>query len=436
MARTLAPKFWNKRAAGVITDWVTVNPLANWNLVNANSTLQLLPVGAEPEGYVPGGGRCVKGSNTNHPTNAFAYSCTLSSAIDMVEEASFIEFPVYYDSDYISPATAGLRFDFGSGGNLTNEYQKTFTPSVHNARMGWNIFSYPLQCLIGGTPNATSGLTKVLSPNVNAMNFVRLLLSNGSNPNARDVYIGPITYRRKSRPTITLSFDDGLLTQYQNVEPLLTARGWKGTIFIITSRPTDLPLSDLSGPYMNWNHIAYLAGVRGWDVQCHSNTHVNQYLGGLTEGEFFSETVGAMNTLRSRGYSPTYYAWPGGGYTERSKFYARQAGVNLAFSLGNDFDRVPWAWGSGDYGDVRRLGTDNGNVAVCLQYLAEAIREGCNAHFYTHDVGAAANGPTYTNVTDFTTFLDALKSYERQGLCDVNTISEYVRNGTGVRAIG
>lgn len=424
---TNAPQFWNKRAASTLTDWVTINPYTAWARVNANSTLELVSAANAPEGYVPGGGSCVKCSNTNYPTNNFAYSLTMdgtggkTSAIDLVEEASFIEFPVYYPAPF-NDTSSGIRFDIGSGGGLTNEYQKTFLPATNNARQGWNIYSYPLQALINGAVNTSVGMSKAAAPAINAMNFVRLLLTN-----AQTVWIGPIIYRRKSRPTITLSFDDGLMTTYTNSLPLLQARGMTATAFIISQRPGNAAVSDTSGNYMSWSHIAALK-TAGWDIQCHSRTHANQRLGnggGMSDSDIYSEVVGAWQDMLAQGYNTKFYAWPGGGYTEVSKSAARIAGFNLCYSLGNDFDKVPFAWGSGDYGDIRRINTDNGNYQTCIYYINEAIRLGTNLHIYTHDVGASASGPTYTNITEYTTILDTLLGYRRQGLCDVTNINSY-----------
>jgi len=436
MPNSAVPQFYTTRpAAGYITDWVSINPVANWSRISANSTIALVAVGSEPEGYVPGGGRCVKGSNTNHPTNFFSYALLAGTPFNFVGEDSLIEFPVYYDSDYINPGAAGIRFDMGSGGGLSDEYQKTFFPSVSNARKGWNIYSYPLQALINGSVNTANGLIKTGSPAIGAINYFRLQMNNASNTNARDLYIGPITYRRRGRTTVTFSFDDNLLTTYQNALPLLASYGWTATEFVIVSRPTDLPLSDVSGTAMNWNHIAYLRS-QGWDIQCHSLTHINQKFSALTEKQYIDENITAIKQLRERGYPGTIFAYPGGGYTETTKEKLRAAGVTFGMALGADFDKVAWMWGSGDRYTVLRIGTDNGaSNTTCLYYLDEAVRLGLNVHFYTHDLGASADAATYSNITNYTTLLNKVKQYERMGYLDVKNCAQYFNSAISGRNV-
>src|SRR5665647_3825856 len=73
---------------------------------------------------------------------------------------------------------------------------------------------------------------------------------------------------RKS--AFTFTYDDGYITQYQYVKPILDSFGFKGTFFIISGSMTD----DLPGiwKYGTWNQFRSMA-LEGHEIGSHTVTH-------------------------------------------------------------------------------------------------------------------------------------------------------------------
>lgn len=427
MTRAQKPPFCETRPAVTLVDWVTVNPLAGWT--QQFGTASLVPVGEEPEGYVPGGGRCIKlmQERSASPTGP-RVGRTLSSSFDLVDETTVIQCPVYFPLPFDSPTYAGLRLDIGSGGGLTNSYNKTHYPSGSDARQGWTLYSYPLRTSVLA---GTISMAKVGSPAIGSMNYLRLILENTtySAAQADEIYIGPITARRRQRTLVTISIDDGNLSVYDNgglsMLTEMDSRGLVGNVFIYTD-----PISDVAGVKMSWAQIRELNQTYGWTVGAHSKTHTNFLSGGLTEAEIKEEINGSIDALRAQGFSVRFFAWPGGAYNEIAKAACRAKGIRLCYDIGSVISYAPWAWGSGDYGCEYRFAAENTAGATtgttgAIAFLDEAIKVGGNFHIYLHDLTSGASGTNSTNITEFRTMLDAIQLRARQGLCDVVTLDEF-----------
>lgn len=418
MPRASRPKAALSRSPITLFDWVTAGKLvSDWTDVITGSTLELVAVGSEPEGYVPGGGRCVKLYRPTHPTNYRAMKqITVAAPYNLVNADALIECPVYYPSDFVPAegAVAGLGIYACSGGSAANRYNKEFYPSGEDVRKGWNWYSYPLQSL-----NGSIGMGATGAPDPTALNYFRVALENTNNPSASYCVIGPITARRRAHTLVTISFDDGNSSIYASALPILSAAGLKATCGVITgavgiaNKMTIAQLHELVDTY-------------GWSMQPHSVTHSNILVGGLTEAQVKAEVIGSTNFLRAEGFSAKHYIWPGGAYTENAKSYAKEAKIVMCWDIGTDFDKMTNPPGTGDYGTTVRVPAENtGGTVTALQYVDEAIRIGVHVHLYMHDIVAGASGTNSTNTTEFQTLVTALKLRVNRGLCSVVTFDEY-----------
>lgn len=72
-------------------------------------------------------------------------------------------------------------------------------------------------------------------------------------------------FKVNGTPRIVFTFDDGTITDYTTVYPMMKARGLRGTSYIITSKVGN------SGA-MSWQQIIEMY-EDGWDIQCHTHTH-------------------------------------------------------------------------------------------------------------------------------------------------------------------
>lgn len=129
-----------------------------------------------------------------------------------------------------------------------------------------------------------------------------------------------------AKPLLILSFDDGLLDNYQVAAPLLEARGLPGWFFIPAGLP-DVPQSDQirycrehsilipkdMGPRlaMNWSEIADLS-KRGHVIGCHTWSH-RRMKGGIDDRTIEHELYNAKQQLEAHVQKPvTSFAWVGG----------------------------------------------------------------------------------------------------------------------------
>ncbi|MGD9130441.1 MAG: polysaccharide deacetylase family protein [Candidatus Bathyarchaeota archaeon] len=87
-------------------------------------------------------------------------------------------------------------------------------------------------------------------------------------------------------PVITLSFDDGAITQYTNAFPVMQSKGMVGTFYIISSK--------LSYPHMNVEQLTELIDA-GNEIGSHTVSHSDFTT--LTEEEIRSECLNSKATL-------------------------------------------------------------------------------------------------------------------------------------------
>jgi peptidoglycan/xylan/chitin deacetylase (PgdA/CDA1 family) len=136
-----------------------------------------------------------------------------------------------------------------------------------------------------------------------------------------------------------LTFDDGLLDNYELALPELVKRHMTATFFIApgyyaqtrwvnprTRRWSDEPREgyNLARPCLNARHIAELARL-GMEIACHSFTH--RKLTTISHDELNQEIVGAKKVLEDNiGQAVETFCYPRGGYNREIISFVRAAG--------------------------------------------------------------------------------------------------------------
>jgi peptidoglycan/xylan/chitin deacetylase (PgdA/CDA1 family) len=106
---------------------------------------------------------------------------------------------------------------------------------------------------------------------------------------------------------MTLTFDDGHISDYTLALPLLESRGVKATAYIV---PTWL-----GGTwYMDWTQVQTLHDA-GWDICSHGLTHAK--LTQVDDGDLHYELSQSQLELQTRGYPARHFAVPNGAYDDR-----------------------------------------------------------------------------------------------------------------------
>ena len=135
-------------------------------------------------------------------------------------------------------------------------------------------------------------------------------------PNAGTSGALPFTITRHG--LVSINFDDGYQSMYDNGLPILDAAGLKSTQYIITQKVgTDsyVTLDEVMQMYNN-----------GHEIGVHTRTHPN--LTTLTDAQMTDEIVGAKQDLISWGIMPTTLAYPYGGYNPAVEAVVKSAGTS------------------------------------------------------------------------------------------------------------
>jgi len=108
---------------------------------------------------------------------------------------------------------------------------------------------------------------------------------------------------------ISFTFDDGKLSTYTNVFPLMREAGIRGHIAVVTDTVGE------EGQY-TWDQIAEMA-AGGWEIMCHSRTHDFH---GMDEKKTRGEVVESREILKKRGYPTRVFNFPGGPWSGEKQF--------------------------------------------------------------------------------------------------------------------
>lgn len=121
---------------------------------------------------------------------------------------------------------------------------------------------------------------------------------------------------------VTLSFDDGLKSQFTNARPILNTAGIKGGFYIITTEP-DSGDTD----YMTWANITTLKND-GHEIGGHTRTHPD--LSAIPLAQAQTEIKGSFDDLVAQGFSPKAFLYPVGGVNPAVEQLVKNAGYLIA----------------------------------------------------------------------------------------------------------
>jgi peptidoglycan/xylan/chitin deacetylase (PgdA/CDA1 family)/uncharacterized protein YjdB len=119
---------------------------------------------------------------------------------------------------------------------------------------------------------------------------------------------------------VSIDFDDGYQSMYDNGLPILDAAGLKSTQYIITQNVG-------VDSYVTPDEVMQMYN-NGHEIGDHTRTHPN--LTTLTQGQMTDEILGAKQDLISWGIMPTTLAYPYGGYSPAVEAVVQGAGLRGA----------------------------------------------------------------------------------------------------------
>ncbi len=197
---------------------------------------------------------------------------------------------------------------------------------------------------------------------------------------------------------VTFVFDDGLLSQYKNALPILTAAGYKASFGIITTQP-----SSGNPAAMTWAQIKDL-NTKGHEINSHTRTH--PALTTLSSTQLNSEVVGSKNDLIAQGITPTTFVYPLGDVNATVEAAVKAAG--FAGARGSYFGLNTTT--SDDYNlyDIR---LDKTSTLLDVQkYIDQAVEDKRWLVFELHDVLPSGGDDYAITSTFFQSVVNYLKS--------------------------
>jgi peptidoglycan/xylan/chitin deacetylase (PgdA/CDA1 family) len=141
-----------------------------------------------------------------------------------------------------------------------------------------------------------------------------------TNPAPHAASSGALPFTITRHGMVSINFDDGYQSMFDNGLPILDAAGLKSTQYIITQKVgTDsyVTLDEVMQMYNN-----------GHEIGVHTRTHPN--LTTLTDAQMTDEILGAKQDLISWGIMPTTLAYPYGGYSPAVEAVVLSAGLRGA----------------------------------------------------------------------------------------------------------
>jgi peptidoglycan/xylan/chitin deacetylase (PgdA/CDA1 family) len=125
-----------------------------------------------------------------------------------------------------------------------------------------------------------------------------------------------VVYEPAAQGTVSLTFDDGLLSDYSVAYPLMESFGFKGTAHVIAEWPNE---TYEERPLMTTAELHELQDA-GWEIGSHTLTHKS--LPGLSDEELDRELSLSKQVLEERGFSISTIAFPYGHFDSRVMNYS------------------------------------------------------------------------------------------------------------------
>jgi peptidoglycan/xylan/chitin deacetylase (PgdA/CDA1 family) len=195
---------------------------------------------------------------------------------------------------------------------------------------------------------------------------------------------------------VSITFDDGLDSQYNLAVPALNDKGFKGSFFIITGTVTDNPISG----YASWEQWRNAAS-QGHEIGSHTKTHPHLPELSLTEME---EEIGESKAIIDDQITTQEcltFVYPFGDYDSKAKAFANAYYI-AARGVWCGFNKTPY-----DFYGLRGCG-DSDSLEQMKSNTDEAEQQGYWLITIHHSLDGTGYG--FWTIDTFITYLDYLQT--------------------------
>ena len=138
----------------------------------------------------------------------------------------------------------------------------------------------------------------------------------------------PVAGAAQAQTIVSLTFDDGIATQYTQARSSLVSHGMHGTFYVNSGN------IGANGYYMTWSNVATLA-ADGNEIGGHTLNH--KRLTDLTSTEQRRQICDDRTALQDRGYTVTDFAYPygAGAHNSTTRGIVKDCGYTTARMVGD-----------------------------------------------------------------------------------------------------
>lgn len=198
------------------------------------------------------------------------------------------------------------------------------------------------------------------------------------------------------KPQVVFTFDDGYISTYSNVLPILSARNIPGTSYIVTSWVG-------TTNFMTWDQINTLQNAYGWEIGSHSVSHPD--LSTLPLSTLRTEVNGSISVLNENGILVNSLASPYGSYDNISLAEIRKViPIHRGFWEREGENQIPY-----DVSQPKVQSVENGvTIAQIKGWIDSAVSNGTTLVLVFHEVlpNLDPNDPYVTTISDLTAVAD------------------------------
>jgi peptidoglycan/xylan/chitin deacetylase (PgdA/CDA1 family) len=182
---------------------------------------------------------------------------------------------------------------------------------------------------------------------------------------------GSLPFTITNHGLVSIDFDDGYQSMYDNGLPILDAAGLKSTQYIITQRVGTEEYVTLDEVIQMYNN--------GHEIGAHTRTHPS--LTTLTAAQMTDEVAGSKQDLIAWGITPTTFAYPYGAYNATAEAVVKSAGFRgardsdlgynssaVGLSFGGPLDHNTWPLAVWSEAAETDMNTTLGNITSEIDY--------------------------------------------------------------------
>jgi len=197
---------------------------------------------------------------------------------------------------------------------------------------------------------------------------------------------------------ISITFDDGSKTIYDNALPIMSPRNLRGVFFGETG-----PINAGEAWVMTWDQVRTLQNTYGWEIGSHSVTH--PYLTQVSDNQLTHELLGSKQDFAAQGINVKGFATPYGDYNDR---------VLSAIAKYYDYHRTAWGgantWPYNKYQISAREVTSATTPSEVKGWIDSAKANKQWLVLLFHEIVDGTPGAYQYNVNNFAQIADAIKT--------------------------